>query len=119
MDFNFSEEQLAVSDLATQIIGDKSDPAVLRELEKSGDDRFDRGLWAALADAGLLGISLPESAGGAGLGMNEPGCVIRAAAYHAGLEPAQRDAVQEAASVAVWHSGARAGNMAFWFGGEG
>ena len=87
MDFNFSEEQLAVSDLATQIIGDKSDPAVLRELEKSGDDRFDRGLWAALADAGLLGISLPESAGGAGLGLIEAGCVIRAAAYHAAAVP--------------------------------
>ena len=35
MDFNFSEEQLAVSDLATQIIGDKSDPAVLREASTS------------------------------------------------------------------------------------
>lgn len=87
MDFNFSEEQTAVSDLATQIIGDKSDPAVLRELEKAGGDRFDRELWAALADAGLLGISLPESAGGAGLGLIEAGCVIRAAGYHAAAVP--------------------------------
>ena len=87
MDFNFSEEQTAVSDLATQIIGDKSDPAALRTLEKSGGDRFDRDLWAALADAGLLGISLPESVGGAGLGLIEAGCVIRAAGFHAAAVP--------------------------------
>lgn len=87
MDFNFTEEQTAVGDLATQIIGDKSDPAVLRELELSGGDRFDRSLWAALAEAGLLGISLPESVGGAGLGLIEAGCVIRAAAYHAAAVP--------------------------------
>jgi alkylation response protein AidB-like acyl-CoA dehydrogenase len=87
MDFNFSEEQAAVSDLAAQIIGDKSDPAALRALEKAGGDRFDRELWAALAEAGLLGISLPESAGGAGLSLIEAGCVIRAAGYHAAAVP--------------------------------
>lgn len=87
MDFNFTEEQTAVGDLANQIIGDKSDPAALRELEKSDGPRFDRDLWAALADAGLLGISLPESFGGAGLGLIEAGCVIRAAGYHAAAVP--------------------------------
>jgi alkylation response protein AidB-like acyl-CoA dehydrogenase len=87
MDFTFSEEQTAVSDLATQIIGDKSEPAALRALEQRGGDRFDRELWAALTDAGLLGISLPESAGGAGLGLIEAGCVIRAAGYHAAAVP--------------------------------
>lgn len=87
MNFNFTEEQAAVRDLADQIIGDKSDPAVLRELENSGEPRFDRDLWAALAEAGLLGISLPESVGGAGLGLIEAGCVIKATGRNAAAVP--------------------------------
>jgi len=42
----------------------------MREVE-AGTDRFDADLWKALADAGLLGIALPESAGGGGLGLIE------------------------------------------------
>jgi len=87
MNFAFTEEQAAVRDLADQIIGDKSDPAVLRTLEKSGEPRIDRDLWAALAEAGLLGISLPESVGGAGLGLIEAGCVIKATGRHAAAVP--------------------------------
>ena len=87
MNFHFTEEQAAVRDLAIQIIGDASTPEKLREIEKSGGPRFDRGLWASLAEAGLLGISLPESAGGAGLGLIEAGCVIRAAAFNAAAVP--------------------------------
>lgn len=87
MNFNFTEEQAAVRDLADQIIGDKSDPAVLRELEKSGEPRFDAELWSTLAEAGLLGISLPESVGGAGLGLIEAGCVIKATGRNAAAVP--------------------------------
>ena len=43
----------------------------LREIERSGELKFDRGTWAAVAEAGLLGIALPETAGGAGLGLVE------------------------------------------------
>src|SRR6266550_2047779 len=49
MDFSLSEEQEATRDLARQIL-------------------FDRDTWAELAKAGLLGIALPEDAGGSGLG---------------------------------------------------
>lgn len=87
MNFTLTEEQQAVSDLATQIIGDHSDPAVLRELELSGEARFDRSLWSALAEAGLLGISLPERVGGAGLGLIEAALVIRAASHAAAAAP--------------------------------
>jgi acyl-CoA dehydrogenase len=42
----------------------------VKEVEAS-DDRIDRELWKELASTGLLGIGLPESAGGAGLGLVE------------------------------------------------
>ncbi|MEZ5252907.1 MAG: acyl-CoA dehydrogenase family protein [Microthrixaceae bacterium] len=87
MNFNFTEEQQAIAELADQIIGDHSDPAALREIELGSGPRFDAGLWSALAEAGLLGIAAPESAGGAGLGLVEAALVIRASALHAAAAP--------------------------------
>ncbi len=87
MDFTFTEEMQAVSDLATQIMGDASAPEDLRSLERSGEHRFDRELWDKLADAGLLGMGAPESAGGAGLTILEVGTVVHAAGLTAAAVP--------------------------------
>src|SRR5438270_6605845 len=65
MDFSFSEEQEAVRDLAKQILEGQVTHERLKELE-AGDERFDRKVWQELANAGLLGIAMPESVGGAG-----------------------------------------------------
>jgi acyl-CoA dehydrogenase len=46
----------------------------VKEIEASAE-RFDRALWQQLADAGLLGISLPEEHGGSGLGFVES-CLV-------------------------------------------
>lgn len=70
MDFTFTEEQQSVRDLAGRIFGDRATPERVKEVE-AGEERIDRALWSQLADAGLLGIVLPESAGGAGLGVIE------------------------------------------------
>ena len=67
MDFALSEEQIAVRDLAEQIFQGSSPVERVKEIE-AGDERVDRELWKALADANLLGIALPESVGGSGLG---------------------------------------------------
>ncbi|MEL7210638.1 MAG: acyl-CoA dehydrogenase family protein, partial [Actinomycetota bacterium] len=66
MDFSFDEEQQAVSDLAAQILQDQLDHDALKTFEASGE-AFPTRAWEELAKAGLLGIALPESAGGAGL----------------------------------------------------
>jgi len=42
----------------------------LRERRDRGGD-FDRSLWLAMANAGWIGLSLPDQIGGAGLGMRE------------------------------------------------
>jgi alkylation response protein AidB-like acyl-CoA dehydrogenase len=67
MDFGLTEEQEATRDLARQILSDRSTHERLKEIEAGGDG-FDRDTWAELAKAGLLGIALPEDAGGSGLG---------------------------------------------------
>jgi acyl-CoA dehydrogenase len=70
MDFSLTEDQESLRALAAEIFGDKATPERLEQIEAS-DERFDRELWRDLAEAGLLGIALPESAGGAGLGLVE------------------------------------------------
>src|SRR5256885_13836107 len=68
MDFSLSEEQEATRDLARQILSDRETHEHLKKLEAGGEG-FDRDTWAELAKAGLLGIALPEDAGGSGLGV--------------------------------------------------
>src|SRR5205085_9544467 len=62
--------QEAVRDLAKQIFESQVTHEHLRALEAAGE-YFDRAAWAELAKANLLGISLPESVGGSGLGFIE------------------------------------------------
>jgi alkylation response protein AidB-like acyl-CoA dehydrogenase len=70
MDFSFNEEQEAVRDLARQILGERVTHERLKEVE-AGTEGFDRETWAELAKANLLGIAVPEAAGGSGLGFIE------------------------------------------------
>lgn len=70
MDFSLTDDQESLRTLAADIFGDKATPERVEQIENSAE-RFDRDLWRELADAGLLGIALPESAGGAGLGLVE------------------------------------------------
>jgi alkylation response protein AidB-like acyl-CoA dehydrogenase len=88
MDFSFSEEQEAVRELADRIFTDLSTQERLREMETDPtSDRFDTKLWSELASAGLLGISLPEDVGGAGLDFLETGLLAEAAGRTAAYVP--------------------------------
>ncbi len=69
MNFDLSEEQQVISDLAAQLFGDLAAPE--RVAAVADADGFDRELWVALADAGLLALCLPESVGGSGMGIVE------------------------------------------------
>ncbi|MFC0865829.1 acyl-CoA dehydrogenase family protein [Sphaerimonospora cavernae] len=68
MDFELDDDLRAMRDLAAEIITDHASVERVREVEIS-EGGFDRRLWSLLAEAGLLGVALPEQAGGAGLGM--------------------------------------------------
>ena len=71
MDFSCTDEQLAIAELAKQMMTDKATPDRLTELEKGEGPRFDRELWSELAKSGVLGIAVPEVFGGAGMGFFE------------------------------------------------
>jgi alkylation response protein AidB-like acyl-CoA dehydrogenase len=75
MDFGFTEEQDDLAGLAKRILEDKVTEGVLREADQA-EVRFDRGIWSALADAGLLGVSLPAEVGGGGYGLVEQAVVL-------------------------------------------
>ncbi len=75
MDFALNEEQEAVRQVAATIFGDIATPERVKDVERS-EERVDRHLWSALAAAGLIGIAVPERAGGAGLGMVELALVL-------------------------------------------
>jgi alkylation response protein AidB-like acyl-CoA dehydrogenase len=77
MDFALTDEQLAVSEAATGVFSGLVDPERVRAVELT-DDRVDRELWRALADADLLGLAVPEAAGGAGHGLMELGLLLQA-----------------------------------------
>jgi 3-oxocholest-4-en-26-oyl-CoA dehydrogenase beta subunit len=70
MDFSLSDEQRAVAEAATGIFAGMAAPERIAAVEAS-DERIDRDLWRALADADLLGLAVPESDGGAGYGLME------------------------------------------------
>ena len=70
MDFSFSEDQVAIRDLAHQIFTDRASDEFLLEFSRT-DKTYDEELWQTLAEQGLLGLSAPESAGGSELGFTE------------------------------------------------
>jgi alkylation response protein AidB-like acyl-CoA dehydrogenase len=103
MDFSFNEEQEAVRELADRIFADLSTHERLREFESDPDgDRFDRKLWAELAAAGLLGLSLPEEVGGAGLGFIETALVVEAAGRTAAYVPVIETLASGAPAIAAF-----------------
>src|SRR5580693_4034870 len=75
MDFTLTQAQDELAALTRQILTDRVTTARLREIEATGT-RFDADLWAALAGAGVLSAALPESLGGAGLGLLEQCSVL-------------------------------------------
>ena len=70
MDFTFTAEQDDAAELAAGILRDRATNERQKAVEAAGD-RFDRELWTALGEAGLLGLALPEEHDGAGLGLVE------------------------------------------------
>ncbi|MFN7950454.1 MAG: acyl-CoA dehydrogenase family protein [bacterium] len=68
MDFALDEDQQSLQALARQILEREVTPARIRAALASADG-MDHALWSTLADAGLLGIGVPETHGGLGGGL--------------------------------------------------
>lgn len=75
MDFELSDDQQALRDLARQIIDDRCTNEHLKAVTGT-DTATDLELWTSLADAGVVGIGLPEDVGGGGYGWLEAAIVL-------------------------------------------
>jgi alkylation response protein AidB-like acyl-CoA dehydrogenase len=75
MDFRLSAEQNELRELTNRILTDQVTNASQKAAAAS-EHGFDMGLWRTLADTGIVGIGLPESVGGGGLGALEIAVVL-------------------------------------------
>lgn len=81
MDFDLSTDQIALADAAQEFLRDQCPSARIRSVHER-EPRWDPELWAAMVELGWLGIAVPESGGGLGLGMVELGVVLEQAGRH-------------------------------------
>ncbi len=75
--FTFTPEQEQIRDLVQRICSGFDDAYWLR---KDNEAAFPEEFYRAIADAGLLGIAMPEAFGGSGLGITEAAVMMRAVA---------------------------------------
>lgn len=71
MDFELSEEQRDIRQLAHRILADSVSANTLAAHDNYAGERFDEALWREFAQAGLLGVAVPEEYGGMGFGFFE------------------------------------------------
>ena len=75
MNFDFSDDQLALKDEARKFLVAKCPPDSVRKLMEDDSPGIDRTLWAQVAEQGWLGAAIPEEHGGLGLGYLELCCI--------------------------------------------
>jgi 3-oxocholest-4-en-26-oyl-CoA dehydrogenase beta subunit len=103
VDFSLSEEQAAVVESATKIFeGHLSDER--RAVVAQAGEGIDRELWAALADANLLGLAIPEKFGGAEMGFGELSVLLEEAGRAAAPVPLWASLVLGALPIAEFGS---------------
>lgn len=74
MDFSFTDDQVELRNLTARLLSDKATPEHLKTIRESAT-QVDVALWREMAELGLVGIGLPESVGGGGLGFTEV-CIV-------------------------------------------
>jgi len=86
MDFDLSDDQLALRDTARDLLDDLASAARVRA-HTTTHDAFDGALWRAMADQGWLGIEVAEADGGVGLGFVEVAILAEELGRHAAPAP--------------------------------
>lgn len=86
MDFDLSEDQLALRDGARALLDDRGAIERVRAVAET-PERWDRDLWAAMVDQGWLGIAVPEAEGGVGYGPVELAVLLEEIGRHVAPAP--------------------------------
>lgn len=87
MDFSLTSDQQDLRDLTRRILSDTCTPEHLKAIAATASGT-DLDLWRTMADTGLVGIALPESVGGGGLGLIESAIVLEEVGRAAAPVPA-------------------------------
>ena len=106
MDFALSENQEELRALAARILEDRSGLQHLKERDRS-DDWYDLPTWQEFAKANLLGIAVPEAAGGLGFGFLDLCMVLREVGANVAPLPAIPTLVSGALPIARFGSDAQ------------
>ncbi|MBL8674852.1 MAG: acyl-CoA/acyl-ACP dehydrogenase [Rhodospirillales bacterium] len=77
MEFGFNEQQLAIRDSVAKLCTQFDDKYWLKKDKEGG---FPHDFYKAMADAGWLGIAMPEEYGGSGLGITEAALLMQTVA---------------------------------------
>lgn len=99
MNFSYSEDQLAIADVAQRIFSDMATDARVKTCFQQPQP-FDRELWEQLAGSGLLAAPLPEAVGGSAMGLTELGLVLEAQGRHVAPVPILETVVECALPLA-------------------
>ena len=86
MDFDLSDDQVALRDGARDLLDGFAAPERVRAHTASGD-AYDRALWDAMVEQGWLAIETPEDRGGVGLGAVEVAVLVEELGRHAAPAP--------------------------------
>src|SRR5689334_5528104 len=86
MDFDFSEDQLALREGARELLDGLASPTHVRA-HAGSDAAIDGRLWQAMVEQGWLGIEVDEASGGIGLGTVEAALLVEELGRHAAPAP--------------------------------
>jgi alkylation response protein AidB-like acyl-CoA dehydrogenase len=86
VDFDLSDDQLALRDAARDLLDGMASPEQVRA-HTAGSEPFDRALWSAMVEQGWLGVELAEARGGLGLGAVELAVLLEEIGRHVAPVP--------------------------------
>ena len=105
MNFNYTEDQLAIKDVAERIFRDLCSDETIKQCFKLAQP-FHRELWQQLASAGLLATPLPAEFGGSDMGLTELGMILEAQGKSVAPIPLVETVVECAMPIAQFGSDA-------------
>jgi alkylation response protein AidB-like acyl-CoA dehydrogenase len=105
MDFDLSDDQLALRDAARDLLSGFASPAQVRA-HTEGSEPYDRALWAAMVEQGWLGVELAEESGGLGLGAVESVVLLEEIGRHVAPGPFRSTALALGACARAARDGA-------------
>src|SRR6187402_1983625 len=86
MDFDLSDDQVALRDVARELLDGLASPTHVRSVVEAGGG-YDTGLWQAMVEQGWPGVAVAEDRGGLGMGTVEIAVLAEAVGGHAAPAP--------------------------------